>query len=138
MGFLNKIVGGAKKLFDGGVKALTGGEGIGGLIKKGIGGLVEKFAPKIGELLTKSPLANIVNKVIGFAGQVGPKMAESGGFLGMLGGLLQKVGGLGSLADIAQKLISKIGGPETLSKFGLGNLTDIFAQRQAQMMGAAA
>ena len=133
MGFLKKIGDSIKS----GFKSITGGEGIGGLIKKGVGSLVEKFAPKIGELLTKSPLANIVNKVIDFAGKVGPKMAESGGLLGMLGGVLQKVGGMGSLADIAQNLLKKIGGPDVLSKFGLQNLTDIFAQRQAQIMGAA-
>lgn len=123
------------KAISGGIKSLTGGAGIGDLIKKGIGSLVDKFAPKIGQLLNNSPLANIVNKVIGFAAENGPKMAESGGFLGMLGGLLNKVGGLGSLANIAQSLLGKLGGPEALSKFGLENLTNIFAQRQAQMMG---
>jgi hypothetical protein len=130
MGFFSGI----GKAISNGVKSLTGGAGIGDLIKKGIGSLVEKFAPKIGDLLSKSPLANVVNKVIDFAAKNGPKMAESGGFLGMLGGLLNKVGGLGSLANIAQTLLQKLGGADMLSKFGLGNLTDIFAQRQAQMM----
>ena len=40
-----------------------------------------------------------------------------------------------SAAEIAQSLLGKLGGPEALSKFGLENLTNIFAQRQAQMMG---
>jgi hypothetical protein len=123
------------KAISGGIKSMTGGAGIGGLIAKGLGALVDKFAPKIGELLQNSPLANIVNKVIGFAAEKGPKVAESGGFLGMLGGLANKVGGLGSLANIAQSLLNKLGGPQALSKFGLENLTNIFAQRQAKMMG---
>ena len=130
MDFFSKI----RDTLSNGIRSLTGGEGLGGLLKKGIGALVEQFAPKLTELLTSSPLANIVNKVIGFAAEHGPKMAESGGFLGMLGGLLNKVGGLGSLAEIAQKLLTKIGGPDALSKFGLENLTEIFAQRQARMM----
>jgi hypothetical protein len=137
MGFLKKIVGGAQQLLQGGAKAIAGGDGVGGLIKKRVGSLVEKFAPGIGNLLKRSPLANIAKKVIDFGARVGPKIAESGGFLGMVGGLLQKVGGLGSLADIAQKLIGKLGGPERLTHFGLRNLTDTFAQRQAQLMASA-
>ncbi|MBM4280387.1 MAG: hypothetical protein FJ137_06370 [Deltaproteobacteria bacterium] len=133
MSFFGKI----GQAISGGIKSLTGGEGIGGLLKKGIGALVDKFAPKIADLLTNSPFANIANKVIGFAAEHGPKMAESGGFLGMVGGLLNKVGSLGSLANIAQTLLGKLGGPEALSKFGLENLANIFAQRQAQMMGPA-
>jgi hypothetical protein len=132
---------GVMRLFDkigeaisGGIKSLTNGEGFAGLLKTGMRALLDKFSPKIGELLTNSPFANIANKIIGFAAEHGPKLAESGGFLGMIGGLLNKVGSLGSLADVAQNLLGKIGGAETLSKFGLENLMNIFAQRQAQMM----
>ncbi len=129
MGFLSKIVGGITKAIGGG-----GLGGLGDMFKKGLGGLIKPFADKISGFLNKSPFANIVNKFIGFAAKIGPKMAEGGGPLGMLGGLLSKVGGLGSLANIAQTLLGKLGGSSALSQLGLGNLTEMFAQRQAQMM----
>lgn len=126
--------GGLKSLIGDGLKSLTGGEGIGGLIKKGLSGLMDKFMPKINDLLTNSKFAQMANKFIDFAGKVGPKMAESGGFMGMLGGLLSKVGGMGSLSNIAETLLGKLGGSGALGQAGLGNLAEMFAQRQAQLM----
>ena len=128
MGFLSKIVGGATKLLSGG--------GIGDMIKKGISSLASKFMPKLDSLLKDSPFSKIANKVIEWAGKIGPQMAQGGGPLGMLGGLLSKVGSMGSLANIAQTLLGKLGGAAGVSPSGIGNLTEMFAQRQAQMLGS--
>ncbi|MDP2340302.1 MAG: hypothetical protein Q8O67_05045 [Deltaproteobacteria bacterium] len=130
MSFLSKIVGGAKKLLGGG-----GLGGIGDMIRKGIGGLVEKFMPKLDKLLNDSPFSKIANKVLGFLGKIGPQMAQAGGPLGMLGGLLSKIGSMGSLADIAKNLLGKLGGAGALTPPGISNLTEMFAQRQAQLLG---
>jgi hypothetical protein len=114
-----KNVGGG--LLKTGLSAMTGGGGIGGLI---------------GKIAEKLPLGNILGKVTGFLGKLGPLASMAGGPLGMIGGVLGmlggKGGGLGKIAEFAQGLLGKLGGAQNLPLPGLNNLTEMFAKSQAQ------
>ena len=112
-----KDIGG--KLLSGGLSSLTGG-----------------FDGIFGKLMEKLPIGNIISKVTGFLGKLGPLGSMSGGPLGMIGGLLghlgQKGGTLGKIAEFAQGLLGKLGGAQNLPLPGLNNLTEMFAKAHAQ------
>lgn len=128
MSFLSKIVGGVGK-------ALTGG--LGDMLKSGLSSLMggSGIGQILGGLLGgQNPLSGIMNAVTGFLGKIGGMASQAGGPLAMLGGLLQNIPGLGQLSQLAQGLMSRLGGSAAVPEAGIGNLTEMFAQRQAQLL----
>jgi hypothetical protein len=117
-GIKSAIGGGLKGLMKGGLGSLLGKVTGGGLI----GGLVSKFGGKF------------LQKAMGFLGKLGPLAMMAGGPLGMVAGLLSKTGALGGIANLAKNLLGKLGGAGAVPAPGLGNLTEMFAQRQAQLL----
>lgn len=116
-------------------RAVGGLGGIVGKLTKGpLGGLLKPFSGVLGKIMNKFPFGNILSKVTGFLGKLGPLASLAGGPLGMIGGLLGGAGSLGKIADIAKNVLGAFGGSGNMPLPGLNNLTEMFAQRQAQLM----
>jgi hypothetical protein len=124
------------RVFRGVTRALSGG--LGGIVEKltkgPLGGLMKPLQGILGKVLEKTGLGKVLGKAMDWLGKLGPLASLAGGPLGMIGGLLGKMGGLSKIADFAKNLLGKLGGAQALPLPGLNNLTEMFAQRHAQLL----